>query len=60
MLQVALDVVLIGLVVHLFIEVKAMQKSTHSIQYVPVSDAFEKVGQQVKDAMNKDVFENVE
>lgn len=60
MLDVVLDVVLIGLVVHLFIEVKAMQKSTHSIQYVPVSDAFEKVGQQVKDAMNKDVFENVE
>lgn len=60
MIQVVFDVVLIGLVVHLFIEVKAMQKSTHSIQYVPVSDAFEKVGQQVKDAMNKDVFENVE
>lgn len=59
-MQLALDVVLIGLVVHLFIEVKAMQKSTHSIQYVPVSDAFEKVGQGVKDAMNKDVFENVE
>ena len=59
-MQLAFDVVLIGLVIHLFIEVKAMQKSTHSIQYVPVSDAFEKVGQQVKDAMNKDVFENVE
>lgn len=60
MTQVVFDVVLIALVVHLFIEVKAMQKSTHSIQYVPVTDAFEKVGQQVKDAMNKDVFENVE
>lgn len=60
MVNLALDIVLIGLVVHLFIEVKAMQKSTHSIQYVPVSDAFEKVGQGVKDAMNKDVFENVE
>ena len=59
-MQIVFDVVLIGLVIHLFIEVKAMQKSTHSIQYVPVSDAFEKVGQNVKDAMNKDVFENVE
>lgn len=60
MVDLAVDVVLIGLVVHLFIEVKAMQKSTHSIQYVPVTDAFEKVSEQVKDAMNKDVFENVE
>ena len=60
MTQIVFDVVLIGLVVHLFIEVKAMQKSTHSIQYVPADSAFQPVTQGVKDAMAKDIFENVE
>lgn len=60
MTQVVFDVVLIALVVHLFIEVKAMQKSTHSIQYVPVDGAFQPMTQNVKDAMAKDIFENVE
>jgi hypothetical protein len=40
-------------------ELKAMQKSTHSIQYVPVDDKFQTVTEEVKQAFTKDLFENV-
>ena len=40
-------------------ELKAMQKSTHSIQYVPVDDKFQTVTDEVKQAFAKDLFENV-
>lgn len=49
--------VLIGLIVWCLIEVKAMQKSTHSIQYV--EPKFEKMTEEVKDILTKDLFENV-
>lgn len=40
-------------------ELKAMQKSTHSIQYVPVDGKFQTVTEEVKQAFTKDLFENV-
>lgn len=40
-------------------EVKAMQKSTHSIQYVPADSAFQKMTDEVKQALGKDIFENL-
>ncbi len=42
-----------------WIEVKAMQKSTHSIQYVPASSDFEKVTKDLETKLNKDIFEAV-
>lgn len=42
-----------------WIEVKAMQKSTHSIQYVPAGNEFEKVTQDLQEKLNKDMFEAV-
>ena len=40
-------------------ELKAMQKSTHSIQYVPADAAFQKMTDEVRDSLTKDIFENV-
>lgn len=42
-----------------WIEVKAMQKSTHSIQYIPASTDFEKVTKDLEEKLNKDIFEAV-
>lgn len=42
-----------------WIEVKAMQKSTHSIQYVPAGSDFEKVTKDLEVKLNKDLFEAV-
>jgi hypothetical protein len=42
-----------------WIEVKALQKSTHSIQYVPAGNEFEKVTQDLQEKLNKDMFEAV-
>jgi len=42
-----------------WIEVKAMQKSTHSIQYVPAGNDFEKVTKDLEVKLNKDLFEAV-
>lgn len=41
------------------VELRAMQKSTHSIQYVPVDTKFQSVTDEVKSALSKDIFENV-
>ena len=41
------------------VEVKAMQKSTHSIQYVPVEPNFQKMTDSVKEELTKDIFDNV-
>lgn len=49
----------LGLIVWCLIEVKAMQKATHSIQYVPVEPKFEKITDEVRDALQKDIFDNV-
>ena len=42
-----------------WIEVKAMQKSTHSIQYIPAGNDFEKVTKDLEEKLNKDIFEAV-
>jgi hypothetical protein len=42
-----------------WIEVKAMQKSTHSIQYIPAGTDFEKVTKDLEEKLNKDIFEAV-
>jgi hypothetical protein len=42
-----------------WIEVKAMAKSTHSIQYVPAGTDFEKVTKDLEEKLNKDMFEAV-
>jgi len=54
-----LQPIILGLVCYLFIEVRAMQKSTHSIQYVPVEPKFETMTDSVKEALTKDLFDNV-
>jgi len=40
-------------------ELKAMQKSTHSIQYVPADSTFQKMTDDVRDSLTKDIFENL-
>lgn len=40
-------------------ELKAMQKSTHSIQYVPVDNKFQNITEELKQDLTKDLFENV-
>lgn len=40
-------------------ELKAMQKSTHSIQYVPADSAFQKISDEAKAGLTKDIFENL-
>lgn len=42
-----------------WVEIKAMQKSTHSIQYVPADGQFEKITAELNEKLNKDIFENV-
>jgi uncharacterized membrane protein YhaH (DUF805 family) len=41
------------------VELRAMQKSTHSIQYVPVDPKFQGVTDELKEALSKDLFDNV-
>ena len=41
------------------IELRAMQKSTHSIQYVPVDSGFQKMSDDLKESLTKDLFDNV-
>lgn len=53
------NVLCLGALWWLTTEVKAMQKSTHSIQYVPADSAFQKMTEEVKDALGKDIFENL-
>lgn len=40
-------------------ELKAMQKSTHSIQYVPADSTFQKMTEEMKQAFEKDPYESV-
>lgn len=42
-----------------WIEVKAMAKSTHSIQYVPATPNFEKVTKDLEEKLDRDIFEAV-
>lgn len=45
----------------LWVELKAMQKSTHSIQYIdPLSkDKLQEIGDKVRSKLHEDVFENI-
>lgn len=55
-------VVLLIAVIHLWTEVKAMQKSTHSIQYMPLDTKqqnFEKVTDELKEKLTEDPFGNL-
>lgn len=54
-----LSVIGFGMALIAWVEVKALQKSTHSIQYVPASDSFEKVTKDLEEKLNKDLFEAV-
>lgn len=40
-------------------ELKAMQKSTHSIQYIPADSTFQKMTEEMKQAFDKDPYESV-
>lgn len=42
------------------VELRAMQKATHSIQYVPVEPTFQKVTEELKATLDKDPFENIQ
>lgn len=41
-------------------EVKAMQKSTHSVQFMPADQAFQRVSDEVKESLSRDLFENLQ
>ena len=41
------------------VELRSMQKSTHSIQYVPADSKFQNMTDQVKEELTKDLFDNV-
>lgn len=41
------------------IELRAMQKSTHSVQLIPADQAFQKMTDEVKQSLSKDLFDNV-
>ena len=40
-------------------ELKAMQKSTHSVQFVPADSSFQKLTEETKATLQKDIFENL-
>lgn len=40
-------------------ELKAMQKSTHSIQYVPADSEFQRLNEEIKQTLVKDDFESM-
>jgi hypothetical protein len=40
-------------------ELKAMQKSTHSVQFVPADSQFQKMTEEVKETLQKDIFDNL-
>jgi hypothetical protein len=52
---------LTGLVIHLLIEVKAMQRSTHKIQFVnPLAEEFEQMTEETKTRLTEDPFKNIQ
>jgi len=51
-------IILTYLVIQTQIELKAMQKSTHQVQYVR-SDEFEKLNEKLTEELTKDVFDNL-
>lgn len=59
MLFVILSALAFTMALIAWIEVKAMQKSTHSIQYVPATQDFERVTKDLETKLQKDLFEAV-
>lgn len=59
-ITLVLQVVCLGALWWVTTEVKAMQKSTHSIQYVPADSMFQKMSDEVKESLSKDIFENLQ
>jgi hypothetical protein len=47
------------LILQTHIEVKAMQKSTHQVQYLRTDD-YERMTEELKESLTKDVFDNVQ
>ncbi len=41
------------------VELRAMQKSTHSVQLVPTDQSFQKMTEDLKQTLQKDIFDNV-
>lgn len=56
---ILLQPVIIGGLIWAISEIKGMQKSTHSIQYVPADKEFQKVTDDIKENLTKDIFDNV-
>jgi hypothetical protein len=59
---IAIGIVQILCVLGLFwglVELRAMQKSTHSVQFVPADQSFQRMTDEVKEALGKDLFDNV-
>jgi hypothetical protein len=46
------------LIVRLWLELKAMQKSTHQIQYIDPQAKFQTLTEEQKKALQKDLFED--
>lgn len=44
---------------YLSVELKAMQKSTHQVQFIPADQSFQKLNEELKQQLGKDVFENL-
>jgi len=58
----AIAIVQIACVLGIFwglVELRAMQKSTHSVQLVPADQSFQRMTDEVKDALGKELFDNV-
>lgn len=41
------------------VELRAMQKSTHSVQLIPADQSFQKMTEEIKESLHKDLFDNV-
>lgn len=58
-IETILLIVLGAFVFHLGVMLKAMKESTHSVQFVPAESHFQQMTEEVKKAMQKDIFEEV-
>lgn len=54
-----IQIICMGGLFYGLVELRSMQKATHSIQFVPAEDHFQKVTQDVKESLEKDIFDNV-
>lgn len=41
------------------VELRAMQKATHSVQLIPADQTFQRMTDEVKESLGKDLFDNV-